>query len=158
MAYFRVVPSLNSDLAETNAVYVNPRDATTPYVKVGRFIYKCIPHPDVTLGTVCMNAITRRAVYPSEIVTLEEYIVPLSTVPPRVVCVRAEYVKSRPGPMPENLANSIRNVLEGHMVSIGQKFTLTHDGQAILLEVTDVDSFGILNANTVVSVMWVPCV
>ena len=158
MSHFRVVPSLNSDLAETNAIYVNPRDATTPYVKVGRFVYKCIPHPDVIVGTVCMNAITRRAVYPDEFVTLEEFTVPLTAVPPRVVCVRAMYVKSRPDPMPENLANSIRNVLEGHMVSIGQKFTLTHDDQAILLEVTDVDSFGILNANTEVSVMWVPSV
>lgn len=158
MAHFRVVPSLNTDLAETNAIYVNPRDATTPYVKVGRFIYKCIPHPDVILGTVCMNAITRRAVYPSELVTLEEFTVPLTAVAPRIVCVRAEYVKSRPGPMPENLANTIRNVLEGNIVTAGQKFTLTHDGQAILLEVTDSDSFGILNANTAVSVMWAPSV
>lgn len=158
MATFRVVPSLNTDFAETNAVYVNPHDATTPYVKVGRFIYKCTPHPDVIIGTVCMNAITRRAVYPSELVTLEEFTVPLTAMAPRIVCVQAEYVKRIQGPMPENLANTIRNVLEGNIVSVGQKFTLTHHGEAILLEVTDVNSFGILNANTEVSVMWVPVV
>jgi hypothetical protein len=103
-----------------------------------------------------MNAITRRAVYPSEIVTLEEFTVPLTAVPPRVVCVRAEYVKSHPGPMPENLANTIRNVLEGNIVTVGQKFTLTHDDEPIIIEVTDANSFGIINANTVVSVMWIP--
>jgi hypothetical protein len=154
MASFRVVPSLNSDLAETNAVHINPREATTPYVKMGRFVYKCIPHPDVILGTVAMNAITRRAVYPNELVTLEEYLVPM-TRGPKLVCIRAEYVKTRAGPMPENLANTVRNVLEGNVVSIGQKFTLTHDGQAILLEVTDVDTVGILTAQTQVSLVWV---
>jgi hypothetical protein len=156
MATFRVVPALNAAMAETNAIYVNPREATTPYARVGRFIYKAIPHPDVIMGTICMNAITRRAVYPSELVTLEEFIVPLTALPPSIVCVRAEYVKRMAGPMPENLANTIRNVLEGNIVSLGQKFTLTHD-HPILLEVTDVDSFGILNANTELSVMWVPC-
>lgn len=30
MAEFRVLPSLNTDLAETNALYVSPADATTP--------------------------------------------------------------------------------------------------------------------------------
>ena len=45
MAEFRVLPSLNTHLAETNALYVNPVDATTPYVKMGHFVYKCIPHP-----------------------------------------------------------------------------------------------------------------
>ena len=81
MATFRVMLSLNTDLAETNALYVNPSDATTPYVKMGRFVYKCIPHPDVDRATVRMNAITRRAVYPSETVILEEYLVPMTNGP-----------------------------------------------------------------------------
>ena len=155
MAAFRVLPSLNSDLANTNAIYVNPSDATTPYVKMGQFVYKCIPHPDVHRGTVCMNAITRRAVYPSEEVTLEEYQVPV-TGGPTVVAIQAEFVKSKAGPMPDNLPNAVRNVLCGCKVAPGQKLTLTHDDVGILLHVTDVDSPGVVTLHTEVNVMWVP--
>lgn len=155
MATFRVMPSLNTDLAETNALYVNPVDATTPYVRMGRFIYKCIPHPYVTRGSVCMNAIARRAVYPSETVTLDEYLVPMTRGPKRI-CVQAEYVKNVLGHMPYNLANSVRNILEGLVVSPGQKLTLTHEDDAILIHVTDVDSPGVVTMNTEVSLMWTP--
>jgi hypothetical protein len=155
MASFHVLPSLNADLAETNALYVNPSDATTPYVKMGRFVYKCIPHPDVARGTVRMNAVARREVYPSEEVTLEEYFVPM-TGGPTVVAVQAEFVKSKPGPMPDNLPNSVRNILCGCKVAPGQKLTLTHDDVGILLHVTDVDSPGVVTLHTEVSVMWLP--
>ena len=153
MAAFRVMPSLNTDLAETNALYVNPVDATTPYVKMGRFVYKCIPHHDVDRATVRMNAITRRAVYPSETVILEEYLVPM-TGGPTVVTVQAEYVKRKPGPMPDNLANTVRNALEGLVVAPSQRLTLTHEGNAILICVTGVDSPGVVTMNTKVSLMW----
>jgi len=153
MASFHVLPSLNADLANTNALYVNPVDATTPYVKMGRFVYKCIPHPDVSRGTVRMNAIARRAVYPSEEVTLEEYLVPM-TGGPTVVAVQAEFVKSKPGPMPDNLANAVRNMLEGLVVTEGQKLTLTHGDDAILIHVTGVESPGVVTMNTEVSLMW----
>jgi hypothetical protein len=156
MATFRVLPSLNSELANTNALYINPSDATTPYVKMGRFVYKCIPHPDVIMGSVCMNAITRRAIYPSEVVTLEEYLVPM-TGGPTVVAVQAEYVKRQQGLMPDNLPNAVRNVLEGLVVSVGQQFTLTHEDRAILFQVTDVDAPGVVTMNTEVSLMWLPC-
>jgi len=152
---FRVTPSLNTDLAETNAIYVNPNDATTPYVWMGRFVYKCIPHPDVTPGTVCMNAITRKAIYPNEEVTLEEYLGPV-TPGPKSVCVQAEYVKRQQGLMPDNLPNAIRNVLEGMIVRPCQQFTLTHENRAILIRVTDVDAMGRVTINTEVSLMWVP--
>ena len=156
MAEFRVLPSLNTDLAETNALYVNPRDATTPYVKMGRFVYKCIPHPDVAPGSVCMNAIARRAIYPSEQVTLEEYLLPMSEGPKRV-CAQAEYVKLKSGHMPDNLPNTVRNVLEGLVVAAGQKLTLTHEDHAILLHVTAVDAPGVVTMNTEVSLMWRAC-
>ena len=157
MATFRVMPSLNTELAETNALYVNPSDATTPYVKMGHFVYKCIPHPDVHRGTVCMNAITRRAVYPSEEVTLEEYLVPM-TGGPTVVAVQAEFVKRKVGPMPENLPNTVRNVLEGMIVSTDQRLTLTHNNEVILIRVTDVDAPGVVTMNAEVSLMWLPYV
>jgi len=155
MSTFRVVPSLNTDLAETNAIYVNPCEAKTPYVWMGRFVYKCIPHSDVTPGTVCMNAITRKAIYPSEEVTLEEYLGPV-TPGPKSVCVQAEYVKRQQGLMPDNLPNAIRNVLEGMIVRPCQQFTLTHENRAILIRVTDVDAMGPVTINTEVSLMWVP--
>ena len=155
MATFRVMLSLNADLAETNAIYVNPVDATTPYVRMGRFVYKCIPHPDVDRATVRMNAIARRAVYPAETVTLEEYLVPMTNGPKRV-CLQAEYVKRVMGPMPDNLANTVRNAIEGLVVSPGQQLTLTHDNNAILIHVTDVDAQGVVTLNTEVSLMWLP--
>jgi hypothetical protein len=155
MATFRVLPSLNADLANNNALYVNPVDATTPYVKMGRFVYKCIPHPDVDRATVRMNAITRRAVYPSETVTLNEYLVPMTNGPKRV-CLQAEYVKRVMGPMPYNLPNTVRNALEGLVVASGQQLTLTHGDHAILIHVTDVDSPGVVTMNTNVSLMWLP--
>ena len=154
MASFHVLPSLNTDLANTNALYVNPSDATTPYVKMGRFVYKCIPHPDVARGTVRMNAITRRAIYPSEEVILKEYMVPM-TGGPKGVNVQAEFVKSKPGPMPANLPNTVRNLLEGLVVTEGQKLTLTHGDDAILIHVTGVESPGVVTMNTEVSLMWI---
>ena len=122
---------------------------------MGRFVYKCIPHPDVSRGTVRMNAITRREVHPSEEVTLEEYIVPM-TGGTTVVAIQAEFVKSKPGPMPDNLANAVRNVLCGCKVAPGQKLTLTHDDVGILLHVTHVDSPGVVTLHTEVNVMWLP--
>ena len=104
-------------------------------------------------GTVRMNAIARRAVYPSEEVTLEEYLVPM-TGGPTVVAVQAEFVKSKPGPMPDNLANAVRNMLEGLVVTEGQKLTLTHGDDAILIHVTGVESPGVVTMNTEVSLMW----
>jgi hypothetical protein len=157
MTTFRVAYCPNAELAETNALYVNPLEATTPYVRVrGGFVYKCIPHPDVIMGTVGMNAIARRAVYPRELVTLDEYLVPMTGGPKRV-CVQAEFVKSKPGLMPDNLPNAVRRVLEGLVVSSGQKLTLTHDGHAILIHVTDVDATGVVTMNTEVSLMWLAC-
>jgi hypothetical protein len=153
MATFRVMPSIDADMAETNAIYVSPCDATTRYVRMGRFIYKCIPHTDVDRGTVCMNAITRRAMFQSETVTLEEYLVPM-TNGPKVVAIQAEYVKRIMGPIPDDLANTVRNVLEGLVVSVGQRLTLTHEGRAILLNVTAVDSPGLVTMNTEISLMW----
>ena len=153
MTTFRVLPSLNADLANNNALYVNPVDSTTPYVKMGHFVYKCIPHPDVARSTVRMNAIARRAIYPSEEVTLEEYLVPM-TGGPKVVAVQAEYVKRVLGPMPYNLPNTVRNALEGLIVSPGQQLTLTHDYHAILIHVTAVDAPGVVTMNTEVSLMW----
>lgn len=146
------MPSLNTDMAETNAIYVNPNDATTPFVVMGRFIYKCIPHPDVKPGTVCMNAIARRAVYPNEEVTLEEHFVPMTGGPSRI-CVQAEYVKRISDPMPQNLANIILNLLEGNIVMPGQKLTMTQEGHAILINVVTVDAPGIVTAKTEVILM-----
>lgn len=152
MSSFHVLPSLD---AATNSLYVNPSDATTPYVKMGRFVYKCIPHHCVDRGTVCMNAIARRAIYPSEEVTLEEYLVPM-TGGPKVVAVQAEFVKSKPGPMPDNLPNTVRNALEGLVVAPGQQLTLYADLDTILISVTDVDAPGVVTMNTEVSLMWLP--
>ena len=156
MATFRVVPCLNAAMTDSNALYVNPLEALTPYVRMGRFVYKCIPHPDVIMGTVCMNAIARRSIYPSELIKLEEYLVPMTPGPKRV-CVQAEYVKRQQGLMPDNLPNAVRNVLEGLVVSVGQQLTLTHEDRAILFHVTDVDAPGVVTMNTEVSLMWLPC-
>lgn len=156
MASFHVLPSFNADLANTNALYVNPVDATTPYVKMGRFVYKCIPHPDVARGTVCMNAIARRSIYPLEEVIIREYMVPMTEGPKRV-CVQAEFVKSKLGLMPDNLPNAVRNMLEGLVVTEGQQLTLTHGDDGILLHVTGVESPGVVTMNTEVSLMWLAC-
>lgn len=155
MSSFRVVPCLNSEMTDSNALYVNPIEALTPYVKMGRFVYKCIPHPDVIMGDVCMNAIARRAIYPSQLVKLEEYLVPMSPGP-KLVCVQAEFVKRKPGPMPDSLPNTVRNALEGLVVAPGQQLTLTHGDDAILICVTAVDAPGVVTMNTEVSVMWLP--
>ena len=108
------------------------------------------------MGDVCMNAIARRSIYPSQLVTLEEYLVPMTPGPKRV-CVQAEYVKRQQGLMPDNLPNAVRNVLEGLVVSVGQQLTLTHEDRAILFQVSDVDAPGVVTMNTEVSLMWQPC-
>lgn len=149
---FFIVPSPNADLAEWNALYVNPLDVRGPYVKVGRFVHKCIPLQGVARGTVCMNAIARRSVYPLDVVELEPFTPPVE--PPKMVRIRAEYVKRISDPAPENLMQVARDTLHGSIVTVGQKFTRTHEGRPLLFEVTDIDATGIFDENTEVQVTW----
>ena len=152
---FVVLPSLNQELAMTNYLYVNPVDATTPYVQMGRLVYKCVPHPDVNRGSVHMNAITRRSIYPAQKVILRDFT---ATVPyVKELAVRAEPVKAgQPGVAPNNLANIIRNNLDSYIVSLDQKFTFMVDGHAILVTVVDCDVQGLVNSSTSVNMMWRP--
>jgi hypothetical protein len=70
---------------------------------------------------------------------------------PKRVNIRADCLE---GPIPENLANSVRNLLEGNIASVGQQFTMTRDGREILLTVTGMDAPGLITMRTEISLMW----
>jgi hypothetical protein len=154
---YRVLPCISETLAGTNSLFVNPVDATTPYVQMGRNIYKCVPHPKVDRGTVCMNAIARRSLGAGvEKVTLRDFT---ATNVPTIneLAVRAEPVKrGQPDVAPADLANIIRNNLDGHIVCLGQKFTFMVHGYAILVTATVCDVQGFVNTATTVNMMWQP--
>jgi hypothetical protein len=151
---FRVMPSLNQELALTNSLYVNPRDATTPYVRMGRNVYRCVPHPEVDWGTVRMNAIARRAIKNAEKILLNEFV-PNSVPIVKELAVTAEPVKlGQPEVAPTNLANIIRNNLDGHIVCFDQKFTFQVGDHAILVTITDGDAQGFVDSTTQVNMMW----
>lgn len=153
---YRVLPSLNEALAMTNALYVNPQDATTPYVRMGPNVYKCIPHPEVAEGTVRMNAVARRSLgYGAEKVALHDFV-PTSVPTIKELVVRAEPVKRDPFLVvaPTDLVNIIRNNLYGNVVCFDQKFTFMAGDHAILVTVTDADSQGFVDLSTQVNMMW----
>jgi hypothetical protein len=153
---YRVRPSPSEALAMTNSLFVNPQDVTTPYVRMGPNIYKCIPHPQVEAGTVCMNAIARRSLgYGAEKVTLHDFV-PTSVPTVKKLVVRAEPVKRDPlfVVAPTDLVNIIRNNLYGNVVCFDQKFTFMAGDHAILVTVTDADSQGFVDLSTEVNMMW----
>ena len=154
---YSVLPCISETLAGTNSLFVNPVEATTPYVQMGLNIYKCVPHPKVDRGTVCMNAIARRSLGPGvEKVTLRDFTTTnLPTI--KELAVRAEPVKTgQPEVAPADLANIIRNNLDGHVVCIDQKFTFMVHGHYILVTATDCDVQGLVNSSTSVNMMWQP--
>lgn len=154
---YRVLPCLSETLAGTNSLFLNPVEAKTPYVQMGHNIYKCVPHPRVDRGTVRMNAVARRSLGPDvEKVTLRDFTG--ANVPTiKELAVRAEPVKTgQPEVAPTDLANIIRNNLDGHIVCLDQKFTFLVDGHAILVTATDCDVQGFVNASTTVNMMWQP--
>ena len=154
---YRVLPCISETLACTNSLFVNPVEATTPYVQMGRNIYKCVPHTKVDRGTVCMNAIARRSLGPGvEKVVLREFTA--TNVPTiKELAVRAEPVKAgQPDVAPADLANIIRANLDGHFDCLDQKFTFMVHGYAILVTATDCDVQGLVNATTTVNMMWRP--
>lgn len=154
----RVMPAPNQALACTNALYVSPNDATTPYVQMGTFIYKCIPHPEVEDGTVRMNAIARRQLgYGVDKVTLTEFN-PRYMPSVANLVVTAEPVKRDPYLVvaPTDLVNIIRNNLEGQIVCFDQKFTVMAGDHAILVTVTGGNVQGMVDARTQINMMWQP--
>lgn len=153
----RVLPAPSAAHAFTNALYISPSDAMTPYVQMGTYVYKCIPHPEVDEGTVRMNAIARRQLgYGVEEVTLREFNPRYSPSVAELV-VTAEPVKSGALTVaPDNLANFIRNNLEGQVVCFDQKFTFQFADVSILVTVTGANVQGMVNSRTQINMMWKP--
>lgn len=147
----------NSELALNNAVHVNPVDARSPYVSIGNFVYRAVPHPDVEPGHIAMNAIQRRMArtFAGNLVPAFEFLIPISrefTIP--AVTIEAQFVK----PMTRtfdltHLANAVRSTLMGDVLTFGQSIVIQYQESNILLWVKS-DVRGLVTAQTEIGINW----
>jgi hypothetical protein len=148
----------NSELALENSVHVNPIDARTPYVGIGNFIYRSVPHPDVEPGHIGMNAIQRRMArtFAGNSVQVFEFLVPVNrdfTI--SAVTIEAQFVK----PMERtfdltHLANAVRTSLTGDVLTFGQSIVIQYQESNILLWIKS-DVRGLVTAQTEVGITWI---
>ena len=133
--------ALNQDTALDNAVYVHFSNATTPYVNIGNFVYRALPHPDVIPGNVCMNAVQRRHARVYEVgmpVEVFDFHVPVDrdfTI--SRVTLEASWLKARGAPteLPDMtaLVNHVRTHLLGDVLTFGQSVVIKMNDVHILL-------------------------
>lgn len=147
----------NSELALNNAVHVNPVDARSPYVSIGNFVYRAVPHPDVEPGHIGMNAIQRRMArtFAGKLVPVFEFLIPISrefTI--TAVTIEAQFVK----PMTRtfdltHLANAVRSTLMGDVLTFGQSIVIQYQESNILLWIKS-DVRGLVTAQTEIGINW----
>jgi len=153
--------ALNAELALENSVYVNPADARAPYVTIGNFVYRAVPHPGVERNHIAMNAIQRRMARTFAGISVEvfDFYVPVSrdfSIP--AVTIEAQYVKNvqtkdaHPLDL-AHLANSVRAALMGDVLTFGQSIVVEHKAINILLWVKS-NVRGIVTNNTEIGIDW----
>jgi hypothetical protein len=157
--FLTCVNALNAELALENRVHVNPADARTPYVTIGNFVYRAVPHPAVERNHIAMNAIQRRMARAFAGTTVEvfDFYVPISrdfSIP--AVTIEAQYVKTLPVKDAvdlTHLANSVRAALMGDVLTFGQSIVIKHNDTNILLWVKS-NVRGIITDNTEIGIDW----
>ena len=151
--------ALNAELALENRVHVNPADAVTPYVTIGNFVYRAVPHPDVERNHIAMNAIQRRMArtFAGNNVEVFDFLVPVSRdFSIKAVTIEADYVKgdtTKPPPELTHLANAVRAALLGDVLTFGQSIVIKHYDNNILLWVKS-DVRGLVTDNTEIGIDW----
>lgn len=135
-----VVNMPSNDLALTGCIYVNPCDARASYVRLGNFVYRCSPHPEVSPGHVALNAIQRRLIQAvaGDGIQIQDFLVPMRDFDIRALPVQAEWVKSGAALPPRDLtalANAFRTNFTGHVLTSGQKVCMEYAGNAMLFTI-----------------------
>ena len=154
---FVIQNSLNSDLAMTNMIYMNPHEVTAPYVSIGRFVYRCAGHPDIFLGRIGLNAVHRRqnSKMAGDSVQVSDFVMTMKNFDIKSVTLKAERVKSS-DELPMDivaLANKFRTDFDGHIMTRDQMFLMDYQGENILLTVTS-DVRGMLTLQSEVGIHW----
>lgn len=150
--------SPNAELALQNCVYVNPIDAGSAYVNIGNFVYRAVPHPEVTRGFVAMNAIQRRMAktIPGTPVPIWDFGVPvMRNFTIDAVTIEAQFLKPSNQRIPDltSFANSVRSALVGDVLTFGQSIVIKYLDQNILLWVKS-DVRGLVTNTTEVGIDW----
>lgn len=150
----------NAELALTNSVYVNPQDAMSPYVNIGNFVYRAVPHEGVQRSHIALNGAQRRAAraLPGTTIEVWDFMVPVSrdfTI--RAVTIEAQYLKLEPGRGPPadltSLANAVRSALVGDVITFAQIIVMKYLDSHLMLWVKS-DVRGFVTAQTEVGLEW----
>jgi hypothetical protein len=147
----------NEDVA-TNMVFVNPVDARTPYVSIGKFVYRCCPDANVEEGHVAMNSLQRRSehVFPGDDVNVVEFLIPPKDFELGALTVEGEWL-SNPGNMPRldlvQLASLFRTKFAGHVLTRNQTLCMRWAETWIYFRVKSYVR-GLVTLHTEVGVEW----
>ena len=136
-------------------VYVNPSEATSAYVSIGNFVYRCDPHPDVPPRAIAMNDSQRHTVpkiYGDE-VEVTDFLVPTRDFILDTVTLQAErLVKSNASP-PHlvTMAHRFRHEFEGHVLTKDQQLIMYSDSIYLLKVTSDVRGLLTMKTNVVIN-------
>ena len=149
----------NAEMAVENRVHVNPSDARSPYVTIGNFVYRAVPHPGIERGQVAMNAIQRRMArtFPGKPVEVFDFFVPITRdFSILAATIEAQHVKcdvTKEIPDLTHLANSVRAALMGDVLTFGQSIVINHNDDNILLWVKS-NVRGLVTDHTEIGIDW----
>lgn len=134
-----VVCSPNTTAAFTNCVYVNPSDFSSGYLTIlpRNFVYKCVAHPDVVVGTIALNAMARRdnKAFPGDVAEISAFITPANFTAESVT-LTAEWLKKSPlTPDLRIMTEIFKLKFEGHVFSQKQGFVMEYEESSVLLRV-----------------------
>ena len=137
-------------------VYVNPSEATSAYVSIGKFVYRCAPHPDVPPRAIALNDYQRQAapkVYGDE-VEVTDFLVPMRDFTLDTVTLQAERVVkiNASPPATVTMAHRFRYEFEGHVLTKDQLLIMPPDSMYLLKVTSDVQ--GLLTMKTNVVIQW----
>jgi hypothetical protein len=144
--------------ADKNMVFVNPAEATTAYLRIGKFVYKACPDPDVPNGSIAMNSIQRRdhGLFVGDRVNTQEFLMPMCDFTLPSLTVEVEWLRN-PGNIPRpdlsQLASIFRTKFTGHIMNHGQCLLMRYIETWIHFRVKSV-SYGLLTFHTEVGVEW----
>jgi hypothetical protein len=145
--------------ALAHVAFMNPNDIGAPYVYVGRFVYRCGAHPDVSKGHIALNAAQRREnmKVAGERIFVYDFLMPMRNFDIKSVTLEATWLIGSSARFPvamTDLANKFRTQFEGHVLSPRQILIMDVEDDKMLFTVKS-NERGLLTMQSEVGIQWV---
>lgn len=148
----------DADLAVSNSLYCSIEDARWPYVSVGNFIYRFVPHAEIPKGHVALNPFQKmhaRAatgipveIWPFQFPTDRDFTLKMMTVEARWLA------QGLSAPDLTHFANTLRSQLVGSVMTFGQSIRVRFGDDDVLIWVKS-DVRGVVTSQTQIGVEWI---